>query len=189
MSSKINIKEIIKGHFSTLRKDNGDVSISDYFTFYLLPISTAIITLYLEGNISKEVSSLLVNFGSIFTALLLSVLVLVYDQEAKLNNNKKPTDKLFDKKKDLLDNLYDNISFSILSSVFLVLLCLFHTAVFGKYWGIDFTISTLNFKFDMKFDHYLSTPLILIISLTVFMNILMIVKRMHILLTTDRNRT
>jgi hypothetical protein len=178
MSSKINVLEIITGHFSTL-KSNGKWEVYDFFTFVLLPIFFGAISISLSFNVKPEVSSLLVNFGAIFTALLLSVLVLVYDQETKLNNegivgNNKD-------KKELLRQLYYNISYSILCSVALVLFCLIHSIISGV--TSDFTI--LNSLVTLKYDSYITSPLIILISVNLFLNILMIVKRMHTLLVTD----
>lgn len=44
MSSKINVIEIIKGHFNTLRiSEHGALDKTDIFTFYIVPILIAVI--------------------------------------------------------------------------------------------------------------------------------------------------
>ncbi|MDT1888187.1 hypothetical protein FPK60_23265, partial [Acinetobacter baumannii] len=93
-------------------------------------LSIAIIFVPLQN---KEIISLLVNLGSIFSALLLSVLVLVFDQEQKLEDRKeiaeekgKAVDPLFPTKKTLLEELYYNISYSVFCSIALVSLCLLY---------------------------------------------------------------
>jgi hypothetical protein len=174
MSSKINILGIITGHFNTLREADGKRSVPDFITFIILPITLSIISIIFSFNLNNELSSLLVNFGSIFTALLLSVLVLVYDQESKLED-KKETVGLYDEKKELLSQLYYNISYSILCSLALVVLCFLHAVLLNV--ETVFTIS--QFTITIKYDIYLLTPLVVLVISNLFLNILMIVKRMH----------
>ncbi|EBM5231410.1 hypothetical protein D0759_23960 [Salmonella enterica] len=78
MSNKINILCIVKAHFNTL-KDISKKGISklDITTFIILPISLSLFSAYKNFNLNKDLDSLLVNFGAIFTALLLSVIVLI----------------------------------------------------------------------------------------------------------------
>lgn len=174
MSSKINILGIVKGHFSTLTHSNGKVLLSDVFTFALSPLILSGISMYAGFNLTDNLSSLLVNFGAIFTALLLSVLVLVYDQESKLNDKGKGT-PLFASKKRILNELYYNISFSILLAITLVVSCFLH-AVFK-----DCKTSVYDF-FDIIYDVYLITPAVIFLIASLILNIVMIVKRMHSLL-------
>lgn len=180
MSSKINVYEIISGHFETLKERNGSYSTTDLFTFVGLPLSACFFSYFYSFNLNTNLSSLLVNFGSIFTALLLSVLVLVYDQESKLED-KKNTDGFYDEKKELLRQLYYNISFSILCSVILVLACFIHSVVFNK--TVEFTV--INSTYTLKSDIHLITPLVAFVTANLFLNILMILKRMHALLVSQ----
>ena len=168
MSSKFNVGEIIFGHFKTL-KDTGKnkVSIIDILSFYIFPVLVSIIGIYFCFNISKEMVSLLVNFGAIFTALLLSVLVLVYDQENKINQT--DDDSLKTIKKNLLNQLYYNICYCIVISIVLVVVCLLH-AVFNSIF--------------VSINIYLITPLIIMVLMNLILTILMIVKRMHVLLVS-----
>lgn len=150
MSSKINIKGIITGHFNTLRDNQGRRSIADLLTFVILPVGFAITSLLVGFNLNKDLSSLLVNFGSIFTALLLSVLVLVYDQESKLEE-KKAKDAFYEDKKQLLHQLYYNISYSILCSMALVLFCFVHSLVMN----LKSTIQLDEFSFELNYGIFL----------------------------------
>ena len=85
MSSKINIWSIVSGHIMTLKdSSSGRVSFLDYVTFYGVPFAVAVLFSIFGIKVTSDANSLLVNFGAIFTALLLSVLVLVYDQGEKL---------------------------------------------------------------------------------------------------------
>lgn len=93
MSSKVNIFAIVSGHFVRLSKTNGQFSISDFATFIFIPVLFAALSIVFQFNLNKDIVSLLVNFSAIFTALLLSVLVLVYDQESKIDDKAKEADR------------------------------------------------------------------------------------------------
>lgn len=57
MSSKINISEIIKGHFQTLQSSSTQkLSFSDLFTFIILPLSIAILTFIYDFKQSDQMS-------------------------------------------------------------------------------------------------------------------------------------
>lgn len=171
--------EIITGHHKTLKNSDGTVAGTDIFVFYLLPLFLSFLSIICLFDIDKDLSSLLVNFGSIFTALLLSVLVLVYDQESKIEQL-KGNDGLYILKKRLLMELYYNISYSILCSLLLVLLSFFHSIIDG----LTNQINISNLQITVKYDVFIATPLIVFITANLFLNIVMIVKRMHSMLTT-----
>ncbi|TMP45203.1 hypothetical protein CWB96_03780 [Pseudoalteromonas citrea] len=185
MSSKINISDIVVGHFRTLRSSGNDkISFIDLFTFILLPLLLSLVTVLCGLKLSNEMTSLLVNFGAIFTALLLSVLVLVYDQGSKIDEKIKEDKNqghFLDVKKSLLSELYYNICYSIVVSISLVFLCLVEKSVRG--WAASFSISGCDLSFSPS-EHLLS-PLVAFLTLNLMMTILMIVKRMHVLLTSN----
>ncbi|PBI79764.1 hypothetical protein A9993_08430 [Rahnella victoriana] len=191
MSSKINICEIVTGHFRTLKDaDTRKVSKLDMFTFLMLPIGLAILFATLANGMSKDLVSLLVNFSAILTALLLSVLVLVYDQESKINQN-KDNDTFYESKKTLLTELYYNICYSVLCGVFLVALCFFSSMyesgaggyISGYDRKINFEIYSHYIDFSFNFYRYILCPFIIFFCVHLMLNIVMIVKRMHSLLT------
>lgn len=178
MSSKINVAAIILGHIATLADPAGKRSIMDYVTFFALPGAVAALGCFAGYNLNKDVSSMLVNFGAIFTALLLSVLVLVYDQESKLEAVKK-IDPLYDAKKVLLKQLYYNICFSIISSIVLVGLCFVHSVLNGVVNEPEF----FGLVIKLNYAKYLLTPLVIFVTANLMLTIVMIVKRMHAMLT------
>lgn len=178
MSSKVNVTEILLGHIATLSDPAGNRSVGDYLTFFLVPMLVAGLGLLAGYNLNKDVSSMLVNFGAIFTALLLSVLVLVYDQESKLEANKQ-LDPLYAAKKALLGQLYYNICFSILSSIVLVALCFVHSVVFRLVSEISFGATAFQFSYAK----YIVTPIVIFVTANLLLTIVMIVKRMHAMLT------
>lgn len=173
MSNRINICDIVVGHFRTLRQNSTDrIGFIEFLVFIAIPIGLSISIIFIPLN-NKDIVSILVNLGSIFSALLLSVLVLVFDQEQKLEDRceiaeekGKAIDPLFDIKKSLLGELYYNISYSILCSIFLVSLCLVYSSL----------------KYQMILHSYILKPLIVFILANLLLNILMILKRMHTLL-------
>lgn len=178
LSSKINIWQIVKGHHASLADGDQKCLKSDIFTFYGLPIFASLIMLYFNTGLNGEIASLLVNFSAIFTALLLSVLVLVYDQENKMDGK---NDALYDVKKQLLKELYFNISYAIISSLSLIFICITH------YLVKDYSVYISTIDFDFIFDNHLIVPLVTFITLNLFLTIVMIVKRMHALLITANN--
>lgn len=171
MSAKINICSIISGHINTL-KNASDSKFSgiDFLTFFGIPILIAVISSFYDLKITDSIVSLLVNFGAIFTALLLSVLVLVYDQNSKLDdrNTKSPVN-FFKLKKELLNQLYYNICYSVILSLILILSCL-----------VESIIRNISYL-----DRFVFIPVIVFVSIHLMLTIVMIVKRMHTLLTTD----
>lgn len=179
MSSKLNVSEIVKGHFVTLKGPNGRTSYIDILVFAGFPILTAILSFALGADLNKEVRSLLVNFGAIFTALLLSVLVLVYDQESNYSDI-KINDHIGNRKKALLRELYYNISYSIVCSIGLVIFSMLHS-LFGD---IPLKISIFSVGVDEMIGPIILTPIVTFFSVTIFLNVLMVVKRMHVLLTS-----
>ncbi|HHP0451823.1 hypothetical protein [Vibrio harveyi] len=188
MSSKINVCAILTGHVKTL-KDNstGKVSKWDVFTFFIFPIALAVVSVVLGFKFTGDLISLLVNFGAIFTALLLSVLVLVYDQSSKLKEkelNTQGRDIAIEAKKALLDQLYYNICYSIIVSVSLVVSCFIEAICRGKTQIIELPLEkTISVCVDI--NTYLASPLVVFLTVNLVLTIIMIVKRMHSLLTTD----
>lgn len=182
MSSKINIWTIVTGHIMTLKDSaSGKVSFVDYATFYGLPTLIAILFSIFDIKVTADANSLLVNFGAIFTALLLSVLVLVYDQGEKLRGVKidQTQSHNIELKTNLLEQLYFNICYAIVAAVALVFLCLVYTFLSDKSCVVS--LGTFTFSLDLKL--YLASPLILIVVMNLLLTILMVVKRMHTLLT------
>lgn len=182
MSSKLNVCEIISGHIATLRDSSTNkLSIADVFTFFVIPILFSILSIICFFDLTNDLISLLVNFGAIFTALLLSVLVLVYDQSSKLTErNQLSPVAFFDVKKLLLKQLYYNICYSIILSVNLVVFCFIESIARGFIINIHYP-----YILKLNLDRYLIVPIIIFIAIHLILNIIMIVKRMHALLTTE----
>lgn len=189
MSSKINVKSIIYGHFATLRSTSGKVSFSDFITFLFVPAVFFVLVIVLGFNLNKDIVSLLVNFGAIFTALLLSVLVLVYDQESKLDERQFRAlrdnvsgDIFYLAKKELLGHLYINISYSIICSLFLIAMCFLYSIA-----DVYATKMPVNeFGFASLLSRLFVTPVVVFLVVHLLLTIVMLVKRLHALLIMNR---
>ena len=184
MSSKVNIKDIVYGHLGTLSKVDGGWSWYDFLTFCFVPVAFSTASAIIGFSLNKDVSSLLVNFGAIFTALLLSVLVLVYDQESKLDDKyqrdielNRPVDTFYNARKRLLDELYYNISFCILSSLVLIATC-FAFSMADSFADPKATSTSVS----VILSKLVFTPISVFITLNLLLTIVMIVKRLHSLL-------
>jgi hypothetical protein len=162
---KINCLKIIRDHTLTLRK-YGQKTISplDFVIFYILPAIISIIIVIFFHQISKNVISLLITALSIFAALLFNLLLLIHDSITKpYTGNIKPEDR-----KTYLKEIFSSISFSILVSVMAIILLLVHSQFLKGI--IDQSISTF-------FIYYLVIVFIF--------TLLMILKRIHILLSDE----
>ncbi len=185
MSSKINVFGIVLGHWKTLEHNStGRVSIGDILTFFVFPVLLAVLTVVFSFKFTSELTSLLVNFGAILTALLLSVLVLVYDQSSKLEENKQPGDVNYKTKRTLLDQLYFNICYSIIASVTLVVACFIESICRGKTGEVTVPLEQ-PVSFCVDINTYVATPLVAFVAINLILTILMIVKRMHALLLSN----
>lgn len=185
MSVKINLSSLIKEHFKTLKNDDkGKLSRFDLFTFLFVPFALCILNIYFDLKINSEFRGALINFGAIFSALLMSVLVLVYDQENKLTERKLLIDKLkeqntndymdivnYDDKKELLGQLYHNICFAIIVSLSIVVFPMLQIVADSFKWNL--------------LNQWFVNPIIVFSLYSMVLTTLMIVKRMHALLSTN----
>ena len=179
MSSKISIKEIIKGHLFTLKDaDTGNISISDWLTFILLPIIFALLACWKGFMLPKEVVSNIVTVGVLLSALLLNLLVLIYGIKNKIPkvNIKDPLHKEHQSKHTLLDELYYNVSTATLVAFILLILSIAHSLFINK----DFFYTTVSI------NSCLIDPFIIFLGFNLVFTFLMIIKRTYLLLVSER---
>jgi len=166
--SKINISGIIKNHFGTLKNyGSNNYSVSNILLFFVAPLASSIVAVYaFKLSLNKDVIGILINVFSIFAGLLFNLLVLVYDVISKVvkPNSTFQSNNL---KINLLEEIYFNISFEILLSLFNVLLLAF--ASLFQQELINSILSIFVFWFVILF------------SLT----LLMVLKRVHKLLSDE----
>lgn len=164
MLTKINIKKIVIDHFKTLRDANTNrIRISDYLLFLGVPLIVSVIIVF-SFNIllSDNLINILITSLSIFVGLLLNLLVIIFDVVTKLKEKEKH-DTL---KKNFLKEIYSNISFSILLSLV----------------AIIFLVLSLTDNCYLKLiSNVICDMLLLFFSMT----LLMILRRVHILLSNE----
>lgn len=183
MSSKINIYDILSGHLSTLCNDKSDkISKLDIITFYLVPLSVAIIIAYNSVSLSKETIGLVVTIGSILTGLLLNLLILVYDQKKNLPEVNQ-ADAKWEKtqlRHTVIEQLYYNISYSTIIALFLVIVSVTHSLI----GSLKFPFSSKYLSFVFVPTLHITSPLLFFLGINLLLTIIMIIKRIYLLLTT-----
>lgn len=120
MSGKINVSKILTDHFGTFRHTSGKVKIRDYLLFIGVPVIITAILIKFGATLERGILGVFLTCYSIFIALLLNLLLLIYDIMHKVNNNiaKDPKRQL---KKKFIKEVYSNVSFSILLSIILII--------------------------------------------------------------------
>jgi len=175
MSAKIDIRIIISNHLKTLVDTNDEMVRSDYFIFFGLPFFLAIFFVYKNYILNSNVVSTLVNFGAIFSALLISVLIMVYDQyqklcHAQIENEDMASIKDIERRKIIIQQMYHNISYCILLSIILVVCALLYQALEPSY----------------SLSRYVLMPLNVFVTGNLLLTILMVLKRTYLLITTTK---
>lgn len=172
MFSKIDVRGIIQDHYRTL-VDNREVaeggprraSKGDYFLFLGVPVLAALLLHYLKVGLSDEAVNVLITALSIFAGLLFNLLVLIAGLADRSDMPRGPADP-----RPLLREVYANIAYALLVSlVALIPLCVYAMVAEGTA-RIVATIFAYSF-----IGHFLLT-------------LLMILKRMHALLTDELRR-
>lgn len=186
MSSKVNVLTIVYKHWSTLvDARSGKTSVSDLFCFIGIPAAVFFLVVLFEVKLNSGTNSILVNFGSIFTALLLSVLVLVYDQRSKIDSNESSVDRVLRVKEIVLDQLFCNICYSILISIVMVVMCLISEIVGDYKWlviqNFEYKNIVIN-NFEIIWKEYFFTPIILFLLTHLILTVFMVLKRLQSLL-------
>lgn len=180
MSKKINVFIIIKDHLDTLRNhQDHKISLCDILTFLILPFFAVVGLAIYQFTVNKELVSLIVNFASIVTSLLISVLVLIYDQSSKitLSDNIDDTQAL---KKKVLEQLFSNVSFTILMGIVTVIFCLALNFLPVDQQGFYQTTNIKLAEYTTNLASVLFTPVILFFLLEMILTLFMVLKRIHI---------
>ena len=178
MFDKISIANIIKDHISTLRNNKTrKISYLDITLFFLLPFFISGFIVYLGISLNDALVNALITSLSIFSALLFNLLLLVYDVSEKKSYLPETTDPVENKRRiktrELLREIYINISFSILVSIISVSTLLIY---FLKVSSCVFlSINICSFQWLLALVIYY-----LIIQFA--LNLFMILKRIYILL-------
>jgi hypothetical protein len=191
MSSKINITNILKAHFSTLynaktsKVDDASKTLDkwDVFWFYVMPgIIVLLVFIFIDLNHDKIINAISISL-SIFVGLLLNLLVLISAQLKKETKEslKQKDPNITDKdlelrlmKNFLIKELYSNISYSIIIAV----ICL--VVVFAGFIMSDVKLSSLDFDISLipKFMIYY-------LYINLLLTLFMILKRTYQILESE----
>lgn len=178
MFTKISVVGIIKDHISTLKNGRTNkLHYPDVILFFIIPAVISGLTTYLEIPLNDGLANALITSFSIFSALLFNLLLLVYDISGKNLDQTKYTDpvdiKRIVQKRELLREIYVNVSFSILVSIMTVVILLSYFLKPGncRLWAINIC----SFQWLLAFViYYLAIQFIL--------TLLMVLKRIYKLL-------
>lgn len=178
MFNKISVIGIIKDHISTLRNNKtSKIHYPDIILFFLFPAILSGIMTYFGVPLNDGLVNALITSFSIFSALLFNLLLLVYDISEKNQNQVRANDPLEIKRiiqrRELLREIYVNVSFSIFVSTItvVILLTYFLKPNNCKFWTVD--ICSLQWLLALTV-YYLAVQFIL----TLFM----VLKRIYRLL-------
>jgi len=164
--NKINVLRIVFDHFGTLRDyQTGKLSISDIVVFFLIPLAGASVCAYFRVAFDKDALIAVLTAFSIFAGLLFSLLLLVFT----LTEKNDAQSMLFAVRKQLIGELYENISFSVLVSIGVVTLAI--------------VAATASRTHPDQGTGRAATFLLVLLMANFILTILMILKRMHALLT------
>jgi hypothetical protein len=166
---KIDVTRIVRAQIDTLRDNSTqEYSRMDLLLFYGLPLLLSGISPYYGWKFSADVLNALLTAFSIFAGLLLNLLILVYTFSSQTEH----PNALAKTRTALIKELHDNIAYSILVSIVLVVMTM--TAV--AYLKMHETPPTINFT-----RWWLTSPIIFL-TLNFVLTLLMIVKRIYIML-------
>lgn len=171
MLVKINVGDIFKDHFNTLRNDRTkELSIGDIALFFVLPLVVGVIAVFIHGSLGNTEVTVLVTAFSIFTALLFNLLVMIFDLISRSEDSGSVTISVL--KRELLRQTYNNIAFCILVAIAAIALLLLYL-LDSK---LSFTVEQLA-HFISFFVYYLTALFLL--------TLLMILKRVHSLISRE----
>lgn len=191
---RVNIIPIITNHFNTLynynlfyNENRRVITKQDKFLFILFPILVSTILLFgFNLRFDKDKISLLVTSLSIFTGLMLSLLVLIFDIGRKEKDilNSLPVDEIVKKKASgkkitLIREIFSNVLYSVLVSAFCIIFC-YLTQL--KRVDVVYSMIPNNVYFFIKTIYiYLTHLTALFLIIQFFLVLLMIFKRFKLL--------
>jgi len=170
---KINVSIIVRDHFSTLRDyRSGKLSAGDLFLFFGLPLALGLLAWWENFSFDTDILNGMLAAFSIFAGLLLNLLVLVCTFAG--NPRFIGSDAATVTRRRTILEVHENLSFSILVSIALVVVALTGLCEI-KYTGA-------------KASHPLVSITLAILLGNFILTLLMILKRIHILLSTEFER-
>jgi hypothetical protein len=175
MLDKIDITQIVKGHFSTFRDyGTGKVSYSDYILFIAAPLALSLLGIWKGFAFGAMAVNGLLTAFSIFAGLLFNLLLMVLSFLQSTQGS--ATDRTLIIRKNLLREITSNLSFAILVSVLIVIIA----------------VVSLSMLEDDKRPIPLGATFILLFgALNFALTLFMLLKRMYALMQNefDRHKT
>ncbi|HHL71361.1 MAG TPA: hypothetical protein ENJ29_02520 [Bacteroidetes bacterium] len=163
--NKINFLGICKDHFATFVV--GDQNKRDYHSLFLMfgtPAILAVAGACFGITITERIASMLITSFSIFIGLLLNMLVIIFTLMRWESGKQMPAQNKL--KAELLKELYSNLSFTILTSVFIVII------LFSVFLGESIFLTIFSGIAFFMIGVF-------------FFSLLMILKRIHIMLSRE----
>lgn len=128
--NKINVLGVIIKHYKTMSDQRGTMLMSDITVHFIVPLSLSFVLCWTYGIMKPAIASVFVNFGAITTALLMSAVIMIYEQKQKtitkisdIIEGNKSRDKLIslNTNKTIYEQLCHNVAYAILTSIVLVI--------------------------------------------------------------------
>ena len=185
---KIDVHRIVKDHFSTLRKTGSDEPDPwDVALFFAVPSGFTLLLMLLFGlRVGSGLSNALFTALSIFAGLLFNLLVLVYDivnredaEETGVRERLRAT---------VLREVFANVSYAILVSLAIVFLIgILNLSFVGGLLGnvLDDLCHQNGWLCNLPIVKWLLDFLILSLASNFTLTLLMVLRRVHLLLSTD----
>jgi hypothetical protein len=169
--NKINLFRIVVGHFDTLRDySTGKRSWGDVALFFGLPLVVAFSGWFYGWGLYVDALNALIAAFAIFAGLLLNLLLLIYT----FSTSSTFPNALAKTKTRFVKELHDNIAFSVLTSILIVI-----AAMVG--------VAQLRMKDPLNQLHTgpILTFVVIYLTANFVLTLLMILKRIHVLLSTE----
>jgi hypothetical protein len=166
---KIDVTRIIVAQVRTMRDNSTQrYSVSDLLVFYGLPIVLGVGGAYYGWKFSTDVLNALLAAFSIFAGLLLNLLILVYT----LSSQTEHPAALSKIRMALIKELHDNIAYSILVSIVIVVATMIAVAYLKMHERPP----------EMAFTARWVAAIVIFLTTNFVLTLLMILKRIYIML-------
>lgn len=191
MWERISVKHIVFSHLRTLSDANSNsVNASDIWLFFGTPALITVLLMILFGlNVNSELGNALFTGLAIFAGLLFNLLVLVYDivsREDRNFNTEEPRRR--NRRVRTLREVFDNVSYAILVALAIVFLIgvlnlAFNTGLFSG--NITWVCNRVAILCRYNVGKWLLDFLILTLSINFVLTLLMVLRRVHLLLSSE----